>query len=188
MKNNDESTHIGTKKRRLRDEEISSVMEAMPIPRGWNMTQPPAKGNGNLRLAEGAIYFVKLNISINERIISKNMVYEPQPLSPVDFDPADRILKSDQMRKVRSRESNIDLFDLERRIKSVDSIDSGRYASIEGRRLASVKYRSKKQAEKIRADLNLLIKRLKFNLFEVSTISAFLVAIDLISVFVRSSR
>ncbi len=183
MKNNDESTHIGTKKRRLRDEEISSVMEAMPIPRGWNMTQPPAKGNGNLRLAEGAIYFVKLNISINERIISKNKVFEPQPLSPVDFDPADRILKSDQRRKVHSRESNIDLFDLERRIKSVDSIDSGRYASIEGRRLASVKYRSKKQAEKIRADLNLLIKRLKFNLFEVSTISAFLVAIDLISVF-----
>ena len=183
MNNSDESTTISLKKRQLQADDISHVMEAMPIPKGWNMTQPAAKGRGNLRLAKGVIAFVRLDISLAERMEPVAGQYEPAPVSAVDFDPADSILKRNQKRKVRSRESSIDLFDLERRIKSDQSIDSGRLTGGDARKLASARYRSRKEAEKIRADLSSLIKRLKFNLFEISVISVFLVMMDLLPVF-----
>ncbi len=179
MNYNDESVHIGNKRRKPRPEEISHVMEAMPIPRSWNMSQPPASGEGNLRLVKGAIRFVKLDVSIMDRLLPEQPEYAPA-LSPVDLDPADRLLKRDQKRKVRNRESSIDLFDLEKRIKSDRYISSGRYASDEDRKLASAKYRSKLEEEKIRGELNQMIKRLKFNIFEITVITFFLVMIDLL--------
>ena len=107
MNYNDESVHIGNKRRKPRPEEISHVMEAMPIPRSWNMSQPPASGEGNLRLVKGAIRFVKLDVSIMDRLLPEQPEYAPA-LSPVDLDPADRLLKRDQKRKVRNRESSIE--------------------------------------------------------------------------------
>ena len=183
MTRNDESTTISLKKRNLKEDDISYIMEAMPLPKGWNMSQPAAKGRGNLRLTKGVIAFVRLDISLADRMAPSQEDYNPVPVSAVDFDPADSILKKNQKRKVRSRESSIDLFDLERRIKSDQSIDSGRFSSSDARKLASARYRSRKEAEKIRAELTGLIKRMKFNLFEISVISAFLVLIDLLPVF-----
>ena len=179
MNYNDESVHIGIKRRKPNSEEISHVIEAMPIPSSWNMSQPPASGEGNLRLVKGVIRFVRLDISIADRLIPEQPEYEPE-FSPVDFDPADRVLKREQTRKIRSRENSIDLFDLERRIKSDRYIDSGRFASDEDRKLASAKYRNKLEEEKIRTDLGSMIKRLKFNLFEITVITFFLVIIDLL--------
>ena len=183
MNRNDESTTISLKKRPLQADDISYVMEALPLPKGWNMSQPAAKGKGNLRLARGVIAFVRLDLSLADRMAPVQEEYDPVPLSAVDFDPADSILKGNQKRKVRSRESSIDLFDLERRIKSDQSIDSGRFSGSDARKLASARYRSRKEAEKIRVDLGSLIKRMKFNLFELSVISLFLVVIDLLPVF-----
>ena len=179
MNYNDESVHIGIKRRKPNSEEISHVIEAMPIPSSWNMSQPPASGEGNLRLVKGVIRFVRLDISIADRLIPEQPEYEPE-FSPVDLDPADRVLKREQTRKIRSRENSIDLFDLERRIKSDRYIDSGRFASDEDRKLASAKYRNKLEEEKIRTDLGSMIKRLKFNLFEITVITFFLVIIDLL--------
>lgn len=179
MNYHEESAHIGSKKRRLRPEDVSHVMEAMPIPSAWNISQPAAKGRGNLRLTKGVIRFVKLDISIADRLLPEPSEYLPE-LSPVDFDPADRLLKKNQKRSVRSRESSIDLFDLERRIKSDRYIDSGRFSSDSDRRLAAAEYRSRQDAERIRTDLSHMTKRMKFNLFEISIITAFLVAVDLL--------
>ena len=179
MNYNDEIVHIGVRKRKPRAEDISHVMEAMPIPRSWNMSQPPASGEGNLRLVKGVIRFVKLDISVADRLIPEQPEYEPE-LSPVDLDPADRLLKGNQKRKVRSRESSIDLFDLEKRIKSDRYLSSGRFASEEDRKLADAKYRNKIEREKIHSELNHRIKRLKFNLFEITVITFFLVIIDLL--------
>ena len=183
MNHYDEGTVISIKKRELRDEDVSHVMEAMPLPKGWDMEQPAAKGRGNLRLVKGVIAFVRLDISLADRMAPAQEQGNPMPLSVVDFDPADSILKRNQKRKVRSHESSIDLFDLERRIKSDQSIDSGRYSGSDGRKLAAARYRSRKEAEKIRADLGSLIKRMKFNLFEISVIFAFLIILELLPAF-----
>ena len=148
MNYNDDSVHIGVKKRKPKPDHISHIMEAMPIPSAWNISQPVAKGKGNLRLTKGVIRFVKLDISIADRLPRETQEYVPD-VSPVDFDPADRILKKNQKRSVHSRESNIDLFDLERRIKSDRYVDSGRFSGNGDRRLAASKYRSRKDAERI---------------------------------------
>lgn len=179
MNYNDESVHIGAKRRKMRQKKTSHVIEAMPIPSSWNMKQPPASGEGNFRLIRGVIRFVKLDVSLADRMIPEQPEYE-QPLSPVDLDPADRLLKKGQKRKVRSRESSIDLFDLEKRIRADRYIDSGRFASEEDRKLASKKYHSKLEKEKIRAELTDTIKRLKFNVFELSVITFLLVIVDLL--------
>ncbi|MBQ1441091.1 MAG: hypothetical protein IIZ08_04125 [Clostridia bacterium] len=179
MNYNDDSVHIGVKKRKPKPDHISHIIEAMPIPSAWNISQPVAKGKGNLRLTKGVIRFVKLDISIADRLPRETQEYVPD-VSPVDFDPADRILKKNQKRSVHSRESNIDLFDLERRIKSDRYVDSGRFSGNGDRRLAASKYRSRKDAERIRADLSSMSKRLKFNLFEISIITAFLVTVDVL--------
>ena len=182
MNYNDESVHIGARRRKPHSENISHVIEAMPFPSSWNMRQPPASGEGNLRLVKGVIRFVKLDISVADRLIPEQPEYEPE-ISPVDFDPADRILKGDQKRNIRSRESSVDLFDLEKRIKADRYINSGRFANDEDRKLASIKYRNKLEEEKIRSDLSRTIKRLKFNLFEITVITFFLVIIDLLPSF-----
>ena len=182
MNYNDESVHIGARRRKPHSENISHVIEAMPFPSSWNMRQPPASGEGNLRLVMGVIRFVKLDISVADRLIPEQPEYEPE-ISPVDFDPADRILKGDQKRNIRSRESSVDLFDLEKRIKADRYINSGRFANDEDRKLASIKYRNKLEEEKIRSDLSRTIKRLKFNLFEITVITFFLVIIDLLPSF-----
>ena len=180
MSHRSEGTHIGTGKRRLRQEEISYVMEAMPIPRGWNMSQPPATGRGNLRLCKGVIPFVSLDISLEELLPSRQKEYEPEPVSPVDFDPADKILRRDQLRRIRSRGSNIDLFDLERRIKSDNSVSSGRDVYLEDRELAESAYRNRQDTVRIRTELAARMGRMKFNLFEVSVITLFLSAMEVL--------
>ena len=92
MNYNDDSVHIGVKKRKPKPDHISHIIEAMPIPSAWNISQPVAKGKGNLRLTKGVIRFVKLDISIADRLPRETQEYVPD-VSPVDFDPADRILK-----------------------------------------------------------------------------------------------
>ncbi len=183
MNYNEESAHIGNKKRKLRPEEISHVIEAMPIPRAWNITQPAAKGKGNLRLTKGAIYFVKLDIAIADRLAPpEQQEYMPE-LSPVDLDPADRLIGNDQKRGIHSRESSIDLFDLERRIKSEKNIDSGRFSTYTDIRLKSHDYGSRRESERVRADLRLMNKHAKFSFFEILIITAFLVTVDLLPSF-----
>ena len=81
MNYNDESVHIGAKRRKMRQKKISHVIEAMPIPSSWNMKQPPASGEGNFRLIRGVIRFVKLDVSLADRMIPEQPEYE-QPLSP----------------------------------------------------------------------------------------------------------
>jgi Cation transport ATPase len=187
LNSNDESTRIGTGKRVVRDRDISYVMEAMPIPKAWNMTQPAAKGRGNLRLAKGTIAFVRLDTTVTERLLRRAEREEEQPLSPVELDPADRLLKKNQKRKVHNHQSSIDLFDLERLIKSDRSVSSGRYAEgyelRQDRRLAAARYRSKKEAEKIRSDLNGLTRRLKFRIYEVGAAALLLSLIELLPAF-----
>ena len=179
MNNNDESVHIGVRRRKPRPQDISHVIEAMPVPSSWNMSQPPASGEGNLRLIKGAIRFEKLDISLADRMAPEQPEAGPV-LSPVDLDPADRILRREQKRRVRNRESSIDLFDLEKRIRADRYIDSGRFSRDADRRLASSNYRNKLEEERIRTGLNHNIKRLKFNLFEITVITLFLVIIDLL--------
>ena len=187
MNNNDGSTRIGSGKRVVRDRDISYVMEAMPIPKGWDVPQPPARGKGNLRLAKGVITFVRLDTSVTEQLLRREEQQNEPPISPVEMDPADRLLKSSQKRKVRNHQSNIDLFDLERLIKSDRSISSGRYAEgyelRQDRKLAAARYRSKKEAEKIRTELNGLTRRLKFRIYEVGAAALLLSCIELLPAF-----
>ena len=187
MTNNDESTRIGSGKRVVRDRDVSHVMEAMPIPKAWNISRPTAKGKGNLRLTDGIIRFVRLNVTVTERLLPREEKTGQETVSPVDMDPADRLLRKNQKRKVRSHESNIDLFDLERRIKSDRSIDSGRYAKgyelRQDRRLAAARYRSKKEAEKIRTELNALTRKLRFRIYEAGAAALLLSLTDLLPAF-----
>ncbi len=179
MTNKNESTQIGSKRRRLRPQDISYIMEALPIPHGWNMKQPAAKGRGNFRLAKGVIQFEDIKLSLADRLAPQQEEDEPV-MSPVDFDPADRILGKDQKRRIRNRESSVDLFDLERRIKSDSSISSGRFELRADQKLTSARYRSKKEAERIRTGLNDRVKRIQFGLFEVAVITLFLVVMDML--------
>ena len=187
MSNNEESTQIGFGRRVVNDRDVSYVMEAMPIPKAWNISQPTAKGKGNLKLTDGVIRFVSLDVTVTERLLRREEKEEQEPVSPVDMDPADRLLKKNQKRKVRSHESSIDLFDLERRIKSDRSIDSGRYAKgyelRQDRRLAAARYRSKKEAEKIRTELNSLTRQLRFRIYEAGAVAVPLSLIDMMPAF-----
>ena len=179
MNHNQESARIGSKKRKPQPDEISHVIEAMPIPSAWNISQPAARGEGNLRLTKGAIRFVKLDIAIADRLTPQPQEYLPE-VSPVDFDPADRLLKDDQKRSIHSRESSVDLFDLERRIKADINIDSGRFSTYSEIRLTSADYRNRQEAEKVRADLSRMTKRAQFNLFEIFIITVFLVTVEVL--------
>lgn len=182
MNNTNDSAHVGRKRKKLRQRDISYIMEAMPIPRGWNMRQPAAKGRGNFRLVSGVIQFENIKLSLAERMAPTQEESQPE-FPPVDLDPADRILKGDQKRRVRSRESNIDLYELERRINPGRFINSGRFEPSDDQKLAQAKYRNKKEIERIRTQLGGRIKHIKFELFEVSMITAFLTTVELLPRF-----
>lgn len=176
MSNYREGTNIGTGRRKLQGEAVSYVMEAMPVPRGWNMTQPAAKGRGHLRLCRGIIPFVHLDLSLADRLYRPAEEPEPEPVSPVDLDPADRILRGRDRRTIHSRQSTVDLLELGRRAQS----GNGRYASAEDRRLAAETYRSKRDIDRVRAKLKARAARMKVNVFEVAVITVFLILTDIL--------
>lgn len=194
MSVNEETTYIGNKKRREEQRVVSHEIEAMPVPDAWGIGPDIAKEKGHLRVAKGKISFIRLEISLNSRIPTR-VAYDnnEQELSPTDLDPADDIIGEDQKRSVRSQQDNVDLFDLEKQIKSKktrvnrqkDNSNSHtpNYRIEDGAEYLKVNYRNSKEAERIRFELSEKTKRLMFNLIELGIITVFFALIEIVPAF-----
>ena len=184
----EDTTHIGNKKQTTDEAVVSHVMEAMPIPSEWGIGPSAAAGEGNMRLIKGKISFVRLDVALLD------VLYPPQeppeeepPISPVDMDPADRILGKDRKRGVHNRQSSVDMYELEQQLKRRRPFRGGSgapyYELDEDALLVKASYRSAKDVEKNRAKLEGMCKRLMFNLAEVGAVTLFLCLIELLPAF-----
>lgn len=194
MSVNEETTYIGNKKRREKQRVVSHEIEAMPTPGAWGVEPANAKEKGHLRVAEGKISFVRLDISLISRIPMYDRHEDTQEVSPSDLDPADEVIGEDQKRSVHSRRNNVDLFELEQQIKSgnptVGNSSSGSkfsdldYNNIEdGAEYLNANYGNSREAERIRFELSEKTKRQMFNLIELGAITVFFALIEIIPAF-----
>ena len=112
---------------------------------------------------------------------------EEPPVSPVELDPADRILGKDRKRGVHNRQSSIDLFELEQQIKTRIPFRDGDgipyYELDEDERFVKASYRSAKEVEQLRSQLEAICRRMMFNLAEVGVVALFLCLIELLPAF-----
>ena len=187
--------NIGNKKRRVENSEVAYEMEALPTPKAWDIEPANAKEAGHLRVAKGKISFIRLNISI--RSLIDNDGYdeeEEQPeFNPAEHDPADKMIGDDRKRKVHNRESDVDLFALERQLKnrltSMKNPKKEKVVEDEGdgmdraREYMNVDYRSTRDAEKVRFELSEKTKKLMFNLAELGVITVLLCLIEMLPAF-----
>lgn len=187
--------YIGSKKRRLEQDEVSHEIEALPTPDAWGVEPANAKEVGHLRVAKGKISFVRLNISV--RRLSGNDYYDEEDeqteFNPAEHDPADRVIGDDRKRKVQNRENNVDLFALENQLKnrltSMKNPNNEKSVEQEGdgldkaREYMHVDYRSAKDAEKVRFELSEKTKRLMFSLTELGVITVLLCIIEILPAF-----
>lgn len=183
---NDDTTHIGAKRETNAQRIVSYVMEAMPAPRDWGIEPSIAKGRGHMSLISGRIEFVRLNISLADRIYVTPEPEQLEPeISPADMDPADKIIGENRKRRVYSRENDVDLFALEKQIKNKMSgaRGSSSYELSEDERFVKSSYRSSKEIHRIHFELEQLTNRLMFNLIELTAITLFLGAIELVPFF-----
>ncbi len=182
---NEETAHIGARKEAAQDRIVSYVMEAMPTPRDWGIEPSIAKGRGHMRLVSGRISFIRLDISPAARIyVAPEPEEETPEISIADLDPADKLLNEEQKRRVHSRESDVDLFALERQIKKrLNGRGAAAYEMSEDERLAGASYRSSREIQRIRFDLKQLTDRLTFGLIELAVVTLFLGAIEMIPAF-----
>lgn len=190
MSANDETTYIGNKKHREEQGVISHEIEAMPTPNAWGVEPACAKKEGHLRVAQGKISFVRLDISLSDRLYKQGSHENETEFSPSEFDPADEIIGEDQKRSVRNRQNNIDLFELEQQIKSkVSNVMSNEENSNgsnnieDGTEYLKSNYRNSKDAEKIRFELSEKTNRLMFNLIEIGAITILFALIEIIPAF-----
>lgn len=189
MSLNEETTHIGNKKQPSEESVISYTMEAMPIPGDWGIGPSAAAGKGNLRLIKGRIDFVRLDVALWDRIGASGEDREEEvPLiSPAELDPADRTIGDDRRRGVLNRERSIDLYELEQQIKAHLPFQKGArtssYETEEDARFAKARYRTSKEVEQIRGELEVQSKRLMFHLAAVGAITLFLGLMELLPAF-----
>lgn len=192
MSVNDEA-FIGSKKRRREQSEVSHEIEAMPAPDAWGVEPANAKGRGHLRVAEGKISFERLDISLKSFVEPQEddeEIEREQERAVVNMDPADKVLGDDRKRSVHSREDNVDLFALEAQIKSklksvYDTSKGEPSDSLDGAdaEYAKTDYRSARDAEKVRFELNERTKKLMFSLIELGAVTLFLAIIEIIPAF-----
>ncbi len=186
MSVNDDTTHIGARKEADAQRIVSCVMEAMPAPRDWGIEPSIAKGKGHMRLIQGRIEFVRLDISPADRIYVPPDTDDIEPeISPTDMDPADRIIGDDRKRMVHNRENDVDLFALEKQIKNKlgAARGSSSYELSEDERFVKANYRSSKEIHRIHFELEQLTNRLMFSLIELAVITVFLSVIELFPAF-----
>lgn len=184
--------YIGNKKRRIENSTVSHEMEALPTPDAWGIEPANAKEVGHLRVAEGKISFVRLNISVKGRIDEEDEEQQPE-FNPAEHDPADRIIGDDRKRKVHNRENNVDLFALERQIKGhlvsmkkpteEKNIEDEGDSSDKAREYMHTDYRNAKDAERVRFELSEKTKKLMFSLAELGVITVLLCIIEILPAF-----
>lgn len=183
MSVNDESTHLGAKKGSDTEQTVSYVMEVMPTPRGWGIEPTFARGKGHMRLLKGRIEFFGVDISLEDRIYRAPEPEETEPeLSPVDMDPADRLLGKDKKRKVHSRESDVDLFALEAQIRHKLS-GASPYEFNEDEQFLRADYRNAKEIRRVHFELEQRTNHLSFALIELAIVTVFLSAMELAPAF-----
>ena len=188
MDNMEETTYIGRRKKPTEAATVSHVMEAMPIPADWGIGPAAAVGKGHLRLVSGRIRFVRLDKSLLDVLYPPEETQPDYPtISPVAMDPADRLLGKDRRRGLRSRQRSVDLFDMERRLRAQlpfpDRSDSGFYELDEDARLAASDYKSAREVEQTRSELETLCRRLLFNAAELGVVTLLLCLIELLPAF-----
>ena len=183
MSVNEETTHIGAKRETDEPRVVSYVMEAMPTPRGWGIEPSFAEGRGHMRLLRGRIEFISLDISLEDRIYRAPDPEEfESELSPVDMDPADKILGKDKKRKVHNRESDVDLFALEEQIRNKLN-GAPAYELSEDEAFIQSNYRNSKEIRRIHFELEQRTNRLTFSLIELVIVTVFLSAMELMPAF-----
>ncbi len=182
---------IGNNRRQVDKNSISYEMEALPTPSAWNIEPANAKEVGHLRMVKGKIAFVRLNISLNRKFFVAEE--ETPKFNPAEHDPADKLLGDDRKRKICNRENNVDLFAVERQIKSRlnsmkkpkpeinteqpgDNLDNAQ-------EYMNVDYRHARDAEKVRFELSEKTNKLIFNLTELGVITVLLCIIEIIPAF-----
>lgn len=181
----DETSHIGARKESGEDRIISYVMEAMPVPRDWGIQPAIAKGRGHMCLVRGVIPFERLDISLADRIyVAPEPEEEEEPLFPPDLDPADKLLGKDQKRRILSRESDVDLFALERKIRGrLGRRGASSYDLLEDEQFAQTDYRSAKEIQRIHFRLEQRTNRLLFHVIELAAVTLFLGVIEMAPAF-----
>ena len=184
---NEEKAHIGARKAPVEGREdsiVSYVMETMPTPTHWGVEPTIAKGKGHMCLLRGKIFFYRVNLAPTDRIYVPPEPEETPPVSPADLDPADRLLGNDRKRPVFSRENDIDLFALEEQIqKKLRGKSGSPYEMSEDERLTRINYRSTKEIRRARYDLEKRANRLRFGLIELTVVTLFLCALELVPAF-----
>lgn len=182
---NEETAHIGARKEPVGERVVSYVMEAMPTPKEWGIEPAIAKGKGHMRLIHGSIPFIRTEDSPADRIYVPPAPEELEPsVSPVDLDPADRLLGEDRKRPVFSRESDIDLFALEKQIKNkLSGRETSAYELSEDARFVKANYRSSKEIRRIRYELEQRTNHLLFSLIELGVVTVCLSAMEMVPAF-----
>ena len=184
----EDTTHIGDKKKTTGQAVVSYVMEAMPIPTDWGIGPSAAVGKGNMKLIRGKIPFVRLDLALLDVLYSPQGEPEDElPISPVEMDPADRILGKDRKRGVHNRQGSVDLFELEQQLRNRSPFRGGNgeddYELDEDVQLTKASYRSAKEVEKVRSELDGMCRRTMFNLVEAGVVALFLCLIELLPAF-----